>query len=181
MIGSDVTEIAPVYHVEMPGPLRTPSGLMYTIVLISDMGRGVCCAKPWCTTPPTCSNTPCHYLCISVVVLWLCIAIRCETVRMEKSHRKTGFLRDFFHIFLKLNYNKNAFQWDAYHPLVDRIPACTGWGECVSQHSLGRGCAGGAVCLGVSAWKCLPRGVSAQVSAQGVWQTPPREQNDRQV
>ena len=21
--------------------------------------------------------------------------------------------------------NKNAFQWDAYRPLVDRIPACT--------------------------------------------------------
>ena len=47
--------------------------------------------------------------------------------------------------------NKNAFQWDAYRPLVDRIPACTvqggvypsmHWaGGCVSQHALGRrGC-----------------------------------------
>ena len=24
-----------------------------------------------------------------------------------------------------MNENKNAFQWDEYRPLVDRIPACT--------------------------------------------------------
>ena len=36
----------------------------------------------------------------------------------------------------------HTFQLDAYPPLVDRIPACTGPGEgvCVSQHALGRGC-----------------------------------------
>ena len=38
----------------------------------------------------------------------------------------------------------NAFQWDAYRPLVDRIPACTaqggvsGQGVCVSQHAMGQ-------------------------------------------
>ena len=54
------------------------------------------------------------------------------------------------------NY-KNAFQWDAYRPLVDSIPACTArWGE-------------GGVYPGVSA-----RGVSAyglregRVSAYGL-------------
>ena len=36
--------------------------------------------------------------------------------------------------------NKNAFQWDAYRPLVDRIPACT-------------------VQRGVWPRVCLPRGV----------------------
>ena len=24
--------------------------------------------------------------------------------------------------------HKNAFQWDVYRPLVDRIPVCNGWG-----------------------------------------------------
>ena len=41
--------------------------------------------------------------------------------------------------------NKSAFQWDAYRPLVDRIPACTVSakgggclpGGCVSQHAMG--------------------------------------------
>ena len=60
---------------------------------------------------------------------------------------------------LNLKY-KNAFQWDAYRPLVDRIPACTGqggvypsmhWAGGVSQHALGaclpRG--NGGVCRGV--------------------------------
>ena len=35
-------------------------------------------------------------------------------------------------------WNKNAFQWDAYRPLVDRIPACTDQGVCVSQHAMGQ-------------------------------------------
>ena len=49
--------------------------------------------------------------------------------------------------------NKNAFQWDAYRPLVDRIPAHT-----VRGVNLHRG--------------YLPGGVPA-------WGTPPpREQND---
>ena len=45
--------------------------------------------------------------------------------------------------------NKNAFQWDAYHPLVDRLPACTGQG--VSVH-------------GVCVW---------QTPSRNQWQTPP--------
>ena len=44
--------------------------------------------------------------------------------------------------------NKNAFQWDAYRPLVDRITACTGQGG-VS--------AGGGVCLPGG---CLPGGLN---------------------
>ena len=63
--------------------------------------------------------------------------------------------------------NKNAFQWDTYHPFVDRIPPCTVRGG-VSQHALGRevsawGClTEGSVCLGgVCLGGCLPRGVSA--------------------
>ena len=43
--------------------------------------------------------------------------------------------------------NKNEFQWDAYCPLVDRIPACTVQGRC-----LPRGCLPG----GVSAWGVYP-------------------------
>ena len=56
--------------------------------------------------------------------------------------------------------NKNAFQWDAYRPLVGCIPACTAQGVCVypsmhwaresvSQNALGRECL---------ARGCLPRG-----------------------
>ena len=40
------------------------------------------------------------------------------------------------------NYNKNTFQWDAYHPLVNRIPTCTAQG----------GVPRGSVCPG----GCLP-------------------------
>ena len=48
---------------------------------------------------------------------------------------------------------KNAFQWDAYHPLVDRIPACTGQGGvCPGEGCLPRGVsAWGVACLGLSA------------------------------
>ena len=46
----------------------------------------------------------------------------------------------------KIWMNKNAFQWDAYRPLVDHIPACTVQGKvwrclprgCVSQHAMGQ-------------------------------------------
>ena len=66
--------------------------------------------------------------------------------------------------------NKNAFQEDPYHPLVDHIPTCT---------------VEGGVCRG----DCLPRGVSAQgVSVQGgvsqhaLRQTPPvNRMTERQV
>ena len=46
----------------------------------------------------------------------------------------------------KLINNKNAFQWDAYRPLIDRIPACTvagGGGTC-----LGGTCPGGVPAMG---------------------------------
>ena len=50
----------------------------------------------------------------------------------------------------KTKLNENAFQWDAYCPLVDHIPACT-----VQVGCLPRG-------VGVSAQgECLPGGVSA--------------------
>ena len=64
--------------------------------------------------------------------------------------------------------NKNAFQWDAYHPLVDRIPACTGQGGGVypSMHWAG-GCvypsmhwAGGCLDIPKGGGGCLPIGVS---------------------
>ena len=70
----------------------------------------------------------------------------------------------------KNSKNKNPFQWDAYHPLVDCIPACTGQGVgvsqhalgsegvCVSQHALGRG----DMCVSQHAldrWGCLPQGM----------------------
>ena len=49
-------------------------------------------------------------------------------VAMKVSHVKR--------CLIDTNVNKNAFQWDAYRPLVDRIPACTwqegGDGVCVS-------------------------------------------------
>ena len=68
MIGSDVMEIAPVYHVEMPAPLRTPSGLMYTIVLISDMGK-VCVAQSHGAQLPQLVQTP---PVITYAFQWLC-------------------------------------------------------------------------------------------------------------
>ena len=73
--------------------------------------------------------------------------------------------------------DKNAFQWDAYRPLVDRIPACNAQGGggvcpggvCPGGCLPGRVCLGGVgpggggvclggVCPGVSAGRCLPRG-----------------------
>ena len=75
--------------------------------------------------------------------------------------------------------NKNAFQWDTYHPLVDRIPACTAQGGvCVSQHVLGRGIVYIPACTrqGVSVQGCVsarggfyPGGVSAQGSVCPGW------------
>ena len=53
-------------------------------------------------------------------------------------------------------FNKNAFQWDAYCPLVDRIPACTVGGVYLS----------GGVYLpgGVSAWECTCPGTPPSVN-----------------
>ena len=47
-------------------------------------------------------------------------------------------------MFQSYNVNKNAFQWDVHHPLVDCIPACTGQGVCI-QACTGQGgvCPGG--------------------------------------
>ena len=91
--------------------------------------------------------------------------------------------------------DKYAFQWDAYRPLVDCIPACTVCGGGVSQHALGRGvcipaCTGQGVCVytsmhwagRVSGWGggCLPRGVSPWgCVCRGVW--PPAPQDQRQT
>ena len=71
---------------------------------------------------------------------------------------------------LKNRGNKNGFQWDAYHPLDDRIPACTGQGVYSSNHWVGgiylggelsaQGgvCPRGGVCPGVCVCPggCLP-------------------------
>ena len=73
-------------------------------------------------------------------------------------------------------HNKNAFQWDAYRPLVDRIPPCTVrgvegglplvlWGVCLPL-VLGRGVyAQGGIwpggCLSLVLGGVCPRGVSA--------------------
>ena len=60
------------------------------------------------------------------------------------------------------NNNKNALQWDAYRPLVDRIPACTvAGGKVTAQGGVpaqGVYLPGGCTCLGST---CL--GVPAQV------------------
>ena len=63
--------------------------------------------------------------------------------------------------------NKNAFQWDAYRLLVDRIPACTGQGAmCIPACTGWGGVCQGCVCTGgvCPGRLCLPREV---VSAQG--------------
>ena len=71
----------------------------------------------------------------------------------------------------KISFNyKNAFQWDAFRPLVGHIPACTAQGVCISECT-GQECVypsmcwGGSVCPGghVCPVGCLLReGVSAQ-------------------
>ena len=77
--------------------------------------------------------------------------------------------------------NKNAFQWDAYRPLVDRIPACTvAGGTCPGGEPAQGGCTypGGCTSLG---------GVPAQggVPARGgtcpVTPPPVNRMTDRQV
>ena len=78
--------------------------------------------------------------------------------------------------------DKNAFQWDAYRPLVDRIPACTAQGVVSAQRGVSdqglfaqEGCLpGGGVCPGGG---CLPgRGgvcPGGAVSQHAMGQTPP--------
>ena len=76
------------------------------------------------------------------------------------------------------NRNKNAFQRDAYRPLVDRIPACTvamgvpAWGHVLTWGvylpggcTCPRGCTSPGVYLpgGVTAWGCTCPGVPYQV------------------
>ena len=63
--------------------------------------------------------------------------------------------------------NKNAFQWDAYRPLVDHIPECTAWG-CTCQGVVPA--QGGVPAQGVY----LPGGVSQHAMGQ----TSPRGQTD---
>ena len=95
--------------------------------------------------------------------------------------------------------DKYAFQWDAYRPLVDCIPACTvcggggcipactGQGVCVypSMHWAGRVSGWGGVCPGggVCPKGCLPGGVSAGGCGHPLPKTrgrhpPPHERND---
>ena len=108
-----------------------------------------------------------------------------DVITPNKNNSKKLYSEDHFPIGqLNIRYtwenifNKNAFQWDAYRPLVDHIPACTGQegcvcipactrqGVCVSQHVLGRGVSaqgvsarGLGVCLGgVCPQECLPGG-----------------------
>ena len=50
--------------------------------------------------------------------------------------------------------NKNAFQWDAYRPLVDRMPTCTGQ-------------------EGVSTQGVFARGAGVSVFGPGGAETPP--------
>ena len=75
--------------------------------------------------------------------------------QMELKLNLSNAFGPFFSQFLTLFFgnwsNKNAFQWDAYLPLVDHIPACTGQRGCIPT------------CIGQG---CLPRGVSGQ---GGVW------------
>ena len=54
--------------------------------------------------------------------------------------------------------NKNAFQWDAYRPLVDRIPAYTVQGAYLNR--------GGVPAWGIPAAGCLP-GVCVSQHAMG--------------
>ena len=101
-----------------------------------------------------------------------------ETQWRRHQKSKTGLLVLFDNPYRLINprfRNKIAFQWDAYHPLVDHIPACTGWGVCLPGGCLPGGVCigvcpggGGGVCQGISARWCLPRGVCPGVSAQGV-------------
>ena len=84
--------------------------------------------------------------------------------------------------------NKNAFQWDAYRPLFDRIPACTVQGVSAQGGVCLGGCLpGGCLPMGVSAQGegvstqggvclggCLPRGCLAGGSARGVSASGPR-------
>ena len=72
--------------------------------------------------------------------------------------------------------NKYAFQWDAYRPLVDRIPAGTvqrgGLPKGVSAQGVS---AQGVSAPGMSAWGCLPGGAcpgGMGVSQHAMGQTP---------
>ena len=66
---------------------------------------------------------------------------------------KYSFLRQFINKKWKHFNDKNAFQWDAYRPLVDSMCVCMG-GVCLGGGSLSRGCVypGGVSTQGVSAW-----------------------------
>ena len=61
--------------------------------------------------------------------------------------------------------NKNAFQWDAYSPLVGRIPACT-------AHGGGGVCTGGVGDLSAQGGVCTG-GVWRGLSQHALRHTPP--------
>ena len=80
------------------------------------------------------------------------------------SHNKIQTFINFIGFFKNFK-NKNALRWDVYRPLVERIPACIGWGDV---------CPGG--CLPLVPGGCLPlvpRGVSASSSGGGVSASSP--------
>ena len=103
------------------------------------------------------------------------VNVPCEqTMTHGREHKAQAYFLNHF-IGRTAYQNKNAFQWDAYCPLADHIPACTGR-ECVCpcRHwaGVGVGMSNQWVCLGGVCQKgCLSREVSAQ--GVGVWQTPP--------
>ena len=47
--------------------------------------------------------------------------------------------KSYLSTLIKRYFKKNAFQWDAYRPLVDRIPACTAQGGVCPGGYLSRG------------------------------------------
>ena len=92
----------------------------------------------------------------------------CSVFYAQNAQDVHKLLRD---INSKACENKNALQWDAYHPLVDRISACTTRGGVSAQ---GEGC----VCLGgtgVSAQGvgvCIPACIEADTPLHVDRQTP---------
>ena len=91
--------------------------------------------------------------------------------QMELKLKLSNAFGPFFPQFLTLFFgnwsNKNAFQLDAYLPLVDHIPACIGQGVCIPA------CTGQGVCILACTGQrgCMPACIGqGGVSDQGgVW------------
>ena len=75
--------------------------------------------------------------------------------------------------------NKNGFQWDAYRPLVGRIPAYTAQGGICPGGLPRDGVLPGGVSLRVSPWGCLPLVLRRGVYPSMQWGNPlPSGQTD---